>query len=256
MSADLIRELEARSMTAWPSFQTIIDDGWVQRFAGGYSGRANSVYPLYPGLDALDAKIDRAEARYRALGIKPAFKLTLAAEPSHLEAALEQRGYQRARSTSLQIAELTAENLRLTAPPTTECLIETRLTGDWLALAGVLREMPERDLELMAQVLRLLVVPTAFVRLLANGEPVAVGMGVLDAGWIGLFDIATDPAERGKGFGRAICQQIMAWAQAQGAHHAYLQVMLHNAPALRLYQSLGYQEVYQYWYREWIEGIR
>jgi len=49
MSADLIRDLESRSMTAWPSFQTIIDDGWVQRFAGGYSGRANSVYPLYPG---------------------------------------------------------------------------------------------------------------------------------------------------------------------------------------------------------------
>ncbi len=250
ISHDLIRSLESRSMTAWPAFQTLIDDGWVQRFAGGYSGRANSVYPLYAGVAALDAKIDRVEARYRAQGIKPSFKLTTASEPATLEAVLERRGYQSTRSTSLQIADLTLGDLQPAVPPHAEFLIESHLTGDWLTVAGVLREMSEPDLDVMARILRLLVVPAAFVRLVWNGEPVAVGMGVLDDGWIGLFDIATAPAERGKGFGRAICQQIIAWGQFQGAHHAYLQVMLHNTVALHLYESLGFREAYQYWYRE------
>lgn len=237
-------------MTAWPAFQTVIDDGWVQRFAGGYTGRANSVYPLYPGVDALDAKIERAESRYRSQGLKPSFKLTAAACPANLDARLEARGYQHTKPTSVQVAALTIS----TQPPAphseTQLLVENRLTGDWLTVAGLLRDMSDHDLELMAHILRLLVVPAAYVRLLADDEPIAVGLGVLDDGWVGLFDIATAEAWRGRGHGRFICQQILNWGQSQGAHHAYLQVMLQNTPALRLYESLGFTEAYQYWYWE------
>jgi ribosomal protein S18 acetylase RimI-like enzyme len=42
---------------------------------------------------------------------------------------------------------------------------------------------------------------------------------------------------------------LLSWAKQQGAQKTYLQVMLNNAPALRLYEKLGFKEAYQYWYR-------
>ena len=60
---------------------------------------------------------------------------------------------------------------------------------------------------------------------------------------------ATDPSQRQRGFGLALIRSIMAWAKDQGASTAYLQVMLNNDAALRLYRKLGFVEIYQYWYR-------
>ena len=45
----MIQEIEELSMNAWPSLQTLLLDGWVLRFAAGYTRRANAVCPLFAG---------------------------------------------------------------------------------------------------------------------------------------------------------------------------------------------------------------
>lgn len=48
--------LEELSMNALPALQTILYDGWVIRFADGYSNRANSVNPIYPSIENVHKK--------------------------------------------------------------------------------------------------------------------------------------------------------------------------------------------------------
>ncbi len=88
----------------------------------------------------------------------------------------------------------------------------------------------------------------AFARLRRDGETVALGLGVLDQGWIGLFDIVTAESARRQGVGTALIYQMLAWGQQRGAQGAYLQVVANNAPALKLYAKLGFAETYRYWY--------
>jgi ribosomal protein S18 acetylase RimI-like enzyme len=93
-------------------------------------------------------------------------------------------------------------------------------------------------------------VPTAgYARLHQDGDIVACGLGVVQAGFLGLFDIVVAPHARRRRFGQALMAGLLAWGQQAGAHTAYLQVMLNNDAALRLYSGLGFQEAYQYWYR-------
>ncbi|MFO7544161.1 MAG: GNAT family N-acetyltransferase [Trueperaceae bacterium] len=77
----------------------------------------------------------------------------------------------------------------------------------------------------------------------------AVGLAVRDGAWLGLFDIAVDPARRRSGAGRAITASMLTWGRDSGAERAYLQVHSQNAPALALYRRFGFTEAYQYHYR-------
>jgi ribosomal protein S18 acetylase RimI-like enzyme len=44
-------------------------------------------------------------------------------------------------------------------------------------------------------------------------------------------------------------EAMLSLGRSKGAKNAYLQVMLDNTKAYKLYQSLGFKELYQYWYR-------
>lgn len=75
-------------------------------------------------------------------------------------------------------------------------------------------------------------------------------MTVIENGYMGLFDIVVDRECRDRGLGRQLMKELLKLGMAEGAATAYLQVMLDNLQAVRLYEGLGFQKAYEYWYRE------
>ena len=67
MAKEDIRLWEEITLNAWPALQTVLMDGWVVRFANGYTKRANSVNPLYPSTQPLKRKIEACERLYFAI---------------------------------------------------------------------------------------------------------------------------------------------------------------------------------------------
>ena len=57
----------------------------------------------------------------------------------------------------------------------------------------------------------------------AGGPPVTTGMGVTIGGSVGVFDIATAPADSGRGYGAAITARVMSDGLAAGAAWSWLQ---------------------------------
>ena len=56
----------------------------------------------------------------------------------------------------------------------------------------------------------------------------AWGLGVVERGYVGLYDIVVAPDLRGIGLGRRVVTSLMAWGCREGAHSAYLQVREEN----------------------------
>ena len=65
MSSIEIRELERRAFQAWPALETQANFGWVQRFAGGYTKRANSINAIEDGAHFTPDVMAELERPYR-----------------------------------------------------------------------------------------------------------------------------------------------------------------------------------------------
>jgi GNAT superfamily N-acetyltransferase len=240
------RRIEEASLNAWPALQQILLDGWILRFSQGYTKRANSANPLYPSLDLdIEGKIDACERLYAAHGLPATFRLTPFASPPSLDRLLEIRGYRLIDPTLVLYLDLTSwERL----PVHSAELQEQGLDG-WLDIFCRFRGSPLNAHQTHKAILQAIPSGRILHSLLVEGKPVACGLGVLEGDHFGLFDLITDPQWRRQGHGTQLVSGMLAWARSNGARHAYLQVMIANAPARRLYTKFGFLEAYRYWYR-------
>lgn len=241
----LIRHLEELSLNALPALQTSYLDGWVIRFANGYTKRANSVNPLYTSVTNLESKMNLCESMYAVRKQPTVYKMTTLAEPRDLDAELARRGYREEPGASVQLLPLQT----LEVPTQGRVTLSADANEQWLNAYFRLNNVQERYMPVMRHMLQHIAPQKCLAAVYIEGQIAAVGLGVLDRGFLGLFDIVTEPSMRQRGYGHQLMLYLLNWGKANGAGYAYLQVMMSNSPALYLYEKLGFREVYRYWYR-------
>ena len=241
----MIRNLEELSLNAWPSLQTMVYDGWILRFSNGYTKRANSVNPLYSSSIDINKKIQLCEDVYQKQDLPTVFKITSAVFPGGLDERLHAKGYRIDSPTSVQMIDLSAVNLQDLVMPE----LEVDLSDTWLASFCSMSAVSRMHIKTLQKILMNIVPDHCFVAIKSNERIVACGLGVVQSGYVGLFDIITDNEFRNRGYGEQIVKSILEWGRQNKAQMGYLQVMLNNRPALNLYAKIGFVERYQYWYR-------
>jgi len=239
------RFIEELTLNAWPPLQTLLYDGWLLGFSGGYTRRANSVQPLHASTLPLLDKVAECEAILAARGRPSVFKMTSTCADPELDGLLERRGYVLEAPTSVQTASLSGF-----VADSAGVSLETSLMDGWFAAFNRLTAVPTA-LHVSERALLKKIAPShCFGSVEIDGEVVALGLAVAERGYVGLFDIVVDVRMRNQGVGRRLCAALMDWGvRAASADTAYLAVMQDNAPALRLYAGLGFRERYTYWYR-------
>jgi len=240
-----MRFIEELSLNAWPALENIFYDGWVLRFANGYSKRANSVNPLYPSQEDVYQKIRSCEEYYGRKRLPTIFKITPEAFPSDLDNILAQSGYRKIDCMSVHVLSL-ADAPR---PSMNAVSVENDASDCWLDHYCLLNGTHTDNRATLKKILENIVSPKFFVLLQGEDGVAACGMGVLERGFIGLFNIVVDARVRRQGFGEQLVLNMLNLGRKSGAQQAYLQVAQHNFPALRLYERIGFKEMYQYWYR-------
>lgn len=249
-----IHQLETLAANAWPAAEVHELDGWRLRYSSGVTRRANSVWPNdNDGNLALATKVATVEHFYAERNLPARYQIAPSVQPATLDSYLADRGYRTVARTAVQTTPLTT--ILAKAPPLRqypEFAVEVSETFDenWFQAYCTFAEEDANGIAARRAILQRIRVATGFATLAIQDEPAAVGLGVVEAGWLGIFCMGTSPAFRRRGAARAILRTLTLWAQLYGADQAYLQVMESNAAARPLYASLGFATLYHYHYRE------
>jgi N-acetylglutamate synthase len=240
---DLSAQAREAGLNAWPALKQILLDSWLLRFADGLSRRANSVNPLAAGRRALPEKIALCEAHYRAQGLPTIFRLEGDIEPGLLM-ELAARGYRAEGESRVLYADLsragTVADVELATAPGTE----------WLAGLGELQGQDERQRRACRRILDLLAIPAAFAAIRGEGEIAAVAFAARHDRMASINAVVTGTRHRRQGLSRRVVGALLGWASDGGATGACVQVAADNAPALALYDGLGFdRELYCYHYQ-------
>ena len=233
-------------------------DGWLLPMDhGGFIGRARSAVPLAheageghgaaatvfdPGV------VERIESRYRAFGIAPWFRLPECAAVEPIAVALVARGYAVGAPTWVLVVD--AERLRHVARGAASPIPVTlgrRPDAGW---EGVFFGEGFDPAEGRARVAALSRAADAvYVSARDDTSVVAIGTGAFAEGWVGVHGMRTLPAARGRGYATRVIDAIAEAALARGLTRMFLQVEADNAPALALYERLGFRRAwcYRYW---------
>lgn len=246
----MIRRYEEISNNAWPALQTILYDGWLLRFAEGVTKRSNSVSMLYPStINPLD-KIQFCESLYKEQGIAPCFKVTSVSDPANIDELLENHGYYIHSYVSFQVLESEGfHNLQTGYFTEDKVVAGQELSPGWIENFIRMNGFESSGKPVYVAIMQQVKSPKCLVSVYRDERCIAVGLGVIENGFTGIFDIVVDPAYRNEGHATTVMKSILQWGKDNGATRAYLQVMSNNLPALNLYRKLGFRELYQYWYR-------
>jgi GNAT superfamily N-acetyltransferase len=240
----LIIGLESRLLNAWPSFDYQTYDGWILRLANGYSKRANSATPFLPGANLDDGLIDYMTARFVEASVRPTFRLN-GLEAPEADDLLKMRGFKEIEPTHVLAAPIKNGDCELDP----EVQLQPQASKRWVREAASSYGGDKADDETLLKLVSRIRQKAAFATLSLDDRPVAWGIGVVERGYVGLYDIVVAPELRGIGLGRRVVASLMAWGCGEGAHTAYLQVREENEIARSLYGALGFQTAYRYTHR-------
>lgn len=234
--------IEGAAVRAWPAGETRQVDGWLWRYSGGGSQRANSVSALrYRGAD-VERTIDEIERLYRTHHAPVRFQVGFPlSEPEDLDERLAARGYvvHDPVTTLIKPVEPVAlpDDVQLGASP----------SDGWMRvyLSNI---TPDRQ-PFASAILARVPAPCVFAEVMRGGETLATALGVLHEGAVIAECVGTSASARRQGAASTVMSALEAWGSAQGARTIGLQAVTTNMPAQGLYAALGYTAAGTYHYR-------
>ncbi len=245
--ADLatVRRYEAAGFRAWPASAVHYDGTWLVRLTAGHPAkRLNSINPLDPGdVRDLAGRIARAGRRFKAYGRPMTFRM------SPLSGAVLSRHLDDAGWSTLSESLVMGFDLDNAAVDGAMDHIPMKDMGRFIGAAMTTQDLDAALRPGLSEIIGAIQPEAGLFVLEGEDYPLATAICVHEGELAGLFEVATDARERGKGYGRRVILSALKWARLRGATRAWLQVEADNAAGRRLYESIGFREIYRYHYR-------
>ena len=238
--------IEELSLNAWPALDVRLYDGWLISASNGFTRRANSVTVVGGSKIPLDEKIRYCERYYTSLGLPAIFKIIQYEGFQELDDKLDKLGYLKIAPTSVRIKKLSYNNFS----DNINIDIKPYPCDEWIDEYFECSEKDSRLKSTYALMLKKIKNKGVWVTYKENGKSAGFGYAIMENGYSGIYNLFVPQEYRGRGYAQAIMDKLLYESRRLGAACSYLQVEEENLPAERLYDKLGFEQAYRYYYRK------
>jgi GNAT superfamily N-acetyltransferase len=242
MSVPSVEALEHAGYATWTADTEEVIDGWTVRSNGGFTRRVNSATVVGDAASTSIGTRDRIASWLVDRSAALAIRLTpLVGDTTRTEVA--SWGLVERDTTHVLVAPARDERtdrFTLVAPGDEQFTKDLeRLNDRPDSSAGAWRRLLGRLDDAVG-----LWIPDVAVALAARCDDIVM-----------VYSVAVAPAHRRTGLGTDAMRAASSWAHARNALWCALQVEGMNAPALSLYESLGFRKAYRYSYLQPAHGV-
>jgi ribosomal protein S18 acetylase RimI-like enzyme len=235
-------DLERLAARSWRGLEEERFGDWLLRASGGFTGRANSVLVVGEPPEQLADAVRTVTRWYERRGLRPMAQVPLPGAET-ADAAFAAAGWDTVEDVLVLTAPLDGwpdpqVPVDLAAEPDDAWLTGYRYRGT--PLPPVAREVLVDTDEPVFAAVRLDPAPAPLA---------AVARGAVVDDWLCVTAVTVDERYRRRGLATAVMAGLGRWGRERGARSCLLQVVETNAPALALYQGLGFTEHHRYHYR-------
>ncbi len=247
MRSDLFYNLDRLASNSWPALTCEEFGDWQLRASNGVTRRANSVLPDRTMPVQPDWLIT-VQDFYKQHDLAARFYVSDAAPPD-LSPHLGSLGYKVEAPSSVMSAH-TSDVLNRSARNHNSCKVisYSKLEYEWLDAFMRIEGFEAWKRDNYREIMNNIGLPVCFVMAHIDSETAGIGMAVVEQGWAGLFNIATTATHRRKGVATRVVHMLAEWAHHIGAENLYLQVLKENRSAISMYNKLGWEHLYSYYY--------
>lgn len=244
-----IESLERATLAAVPPEHVEPFGQWLLAMDRGTVGRAKCAVPLShekPPADDLQSIVQQ----YAKAGFLASFRLPNIAEFAEAHAWLAGAGFAVTQPTA--VMTLPVESLKVTAEgfcqvgQGLQIFADERPDAAWQALflgEGFDPVDGASRVEILARAKDAL-----YISVRSGSEVLACGMAGLSHGWLGIHGMRTAKQARGQGLATTLIAAMAQKALERNIASAFLQVDQSNMGARRLYDRLGFAQVWEYAY--------
>ena len=238
-----ILDIEQAAFASCPANEQSSVPGFILRSNGGYTKRANSANQITTLTTGLETVIESCEDYFLERRQTSVFRLLSTCDANLLDQTLALKGYWPIEKTYVMTQSVgLADNAKQ--------VIEQLPKNKWIDNFYQISTESDNYRQQHLQMVKSISAPHCMaIQRDIQGNIAAQGIGVVENGYFGIFNIVTSKASQRQGLSQKLIAGLMNWAYAIGGHTAYVQVRAKNFPVVALYKKLGYQELYHYWYR-------
>lgn len=240
-----IEAVERATLQAVAPDQLHEQAGWLLPMDRGTVGRARSAVPLsHESVNPV--VLDAIVRAYRRHGFPPAFRLPDLPAFERLHGRLADMGFVREQPTLTQWGRVS--DLQAVHPgPATD--LADAPDAHWMAMflgAGLDPVDGACRARSLARATGTRYASVCDID--GTGEMLACGAASFSHGWLGVHGMRTAASQRGRGLAARLLHTMALEARRRGIERVFLQVDVHNAPALALYRRAGFQTAWPYAY--------